>query len=327
MTWRNLSSLNEPAAAQARGAFDSALRESGGRPAESTVADAQVTISENESAFLLVEEFKRADERQVWIASWRRGPVDSAGATSASIEKKLVWEQDEPILDVAVLPDSLLILTPSALIRSAPRQSAPIAWQKPWPRDVRGRLRVKGGVIEARLPGASCGGTMEPLAIACKASDEPWPLDSGGRALLLATFASNRNYFDGRVVTQSGARKTVPPFYSAASADSFWILATADGRASIFDGAMEPAGNAGTWGSDLANSDARCGGAPVALASRPGDGPDAVQAYALVNRSAVPIGKPVEMPGPVTALWTPGIAVARNGSSWQAYAIAVHCAQ
>ena len=50
---------------------------------------------------------------------------------ASSLEKRLLWEQDEPILDVAIVGDALLVLTPSALLRTAPRQSVPIASPKP----------------------------------------------------------------------------------------------------------------------------------------------------------------------------------------------------
>jgi hypothetical protein len=325
VSWRNLSSLGSAALAQARGSFEAALRESGARTGEAVAVEAQVTLSENAATYLLVEELRKGDDRQVWIASWRRGGGPTSGP-AAAIEKRLLWEQEEPILDVAVLHEGLLVLTPTALLRTAPRQSAPIVDHGTWPRDVRGRLRINGGAVQAHLPGVSCSGSIEPLTLSCKASDEPWTLESG-RALLLASFAANRNYFDGRVVTQAGLRKTVGGFYSAAAVDGAWILAMLDGRAALFDAAMEPAGTAGQWGSDVAASEARCGGSPVVLASRGGDGPDAVQAYAIANRSAVAIGAPVEFGGPVTALWTPGIAVAREGTIYRAYLLAVTCGQ
>jgi hypothetical protein len=322
VTWRNVSSLGSAAAALGRGAFEAAMRDAGGRVGEGA-AEAQLTISENGSAYLLVEEFRKGDDRQVWIASWKRG---SAGpATSAAIEKRLLWEQDEAILDAAVIEGGMLVLTPSAVIRTATGQSAPIQSSRPWPRDLRGRLRVNGAGIQAYLPGVACSGTLDPLSVACKASDEPWTIDSG-RALLLATFAANRNSFDGRVLTQAGVRKTVAPFYAAAAADNSWILTGVDGRASIFDSALESVGIAGAWGSDVAASDARCGGAPVVLATRAGDGPDAVQAYAVGNRAVTPVGAAAEFPGPVTALW-PGVAVVRTGTKSQAYGITVTCGQ
>ncbi len=325
VSWRNLSSLGSAALAQARGSFEAAMRDSGARSGEGAAVEAQVTLSENAASYLLVEEFRKGDDRQVWIASWRRGGGPASGP-AAVIEKRLLWEQEEPILDVAVLREGLLVLTPTALLRTAPRQNAPIVSHGPLPRDIRGRLRINGGAVQAHLPGISCSGSTEPLTLSCKASDEPWTLESG-RALLLASFAANRNFFDGRVVTQAGLRKTVGAFYSAAAVDGAWILAMLDGRAAFFDGAMDPAGTAGQWGSDVAVSEARCGGSPVVLASRAGDGSDAVQAYAIVNRSAVSIGAPVEFGGAVTALWASGIAVTRNGPVYQAYAVTVSCAQ
>jgi hypothetical protein len=321
VSWRNLSTLGSAAAAQARAAFDSALGTRIGEPA----AEAQITISENATAYLLVEEFRKGDDRQVWMASWKRAATTSA--PPVTIEKRLLWEQDEPILDAAPAPDSLYVLTPTAVIRVSPRQTAPIAASRPWPRDLRGHIRLNGAGLQVYLPGLSCSGTLEPLTVTCKPSDESWTIESGSRALLLANFAAGRNFFDGRVMTQSGARKTIAPFYSAAAADAFWILATTDGRAEIYDGAMERVGTAGLWGSDVAGVDTRCGGAPIVLATRPGEGPDAVQAYAIVNRTAVAAGAAAEMPGPVTALWSPGVAIVRTGGRYQAYALTVSCAQ
>ena len=49
--------------------FEVALRESGGRPSESGAVEARVTLSENQSQYLLVAEARKGDERQTWIAS------------------------------------------------------------------------------------------------------------------------------------------------------------------------------------------------------------------------------------------------------------------
>jgi hypothetical protein len=324
VTWRNLSSIGSAAAGEARTAFEASLRESGSKAADAAggPVEAQVTISENASAYLLVEEFRKGDERQVWMATWRRAGGGVA-APAASVEKRLLWEQQETVLDAATVGDSLLVLTPTALIRTTPRQSAPIAWSKPWPRDLRGRLRVSGDTVQVFLPGIQCTGNMEPLNLQCKASDSAWGIETGGR-LLLANYAASRNYFDGRVATESG-QKAMGAFYSAAAADAFWILTMVDGRAEIFDAALDPLGNAGAWGSDLAAADTRCGGNPVVLATRPGDGPDAIQAFAIANRSATAVGQPLEVPGQVTALWSPGTAVVRSGNQHQVYAITVSC--
>lgn len=318
VTWRNLSSTLPDAVAQARTAFESSVR-----VGEGPGAEAQMTISENASSGLLIEQLRRGEDQQVWMVSFKR--VAGAGpAAAVTIEKRLLWEDDEPILDIAPYSDGFLVLTPTALVRTATRQRIRLTAAKPWPRDVRGRLRVNAGAVQVHLPGLACAGSLAAeLTLTCGSSDEPWTLDSG-RALLLATYAAGRNYFDGRVVTQNGARKTVPPFYTAAAAGSYWLLSLTDGQAAIFDAAFDRAGSIPGWGSDLAAANMQCGGAPVVLATRPGEIRDALQAYAITGGGARPLGQPLEFNGPVTALW-PGVAVVRNGR-FQAYAISVVCA-
>jgi hypothetical protein len=183
-----------------------------------------------------------------------------------------------------------------------------------------------------------CNGTVQPsLSAVCGPSEEPWVIESGSRAILLAGFAAGRNYFDGRVVTQSGVRKSVGPFYSAAAVDdgaaTSWLLAQLDGRTEIVDASLEPAGNIPAWGSDIVGLDARCAGTSPVLATRPGDATeaDSVQAFALVNRSPMPLSPAVTFPGPVTALWpvasASALAVAHDLASgiYTAYVLSLAC--
>jgi hypothetical protein len=296
VSWRNISSTPPEAVAQARAAFESAVRVSNGSPA----AEAQLTISENASLGLLVEEFSKGGERQVWMAPFRRAAVTTAPAV---LEKRLLWEQEEQILDVAALPEGLLVLTPSAVVNTATKQRFRLPALKPWPRDVRGRLQVNGAAAQVQLPGMSCTGTVE-LALKCGPPDD------------VATLAPGRNYF---------VRKNAPPYYTAAPADSLWFLTLTDGTTGIFDAAFDRIGSVTGWGSDVASAGIRCGGAPVVFAARPGEGRDEVQAYAIVNRSPVAVGQPVEFAGPVTALW-PGVAVVHETGKYRAYAISLVCA-
>jgi len=350
VSWRNLSSLGSRDLEQARGWFETALRESGARVVETTpTVEAHLTLSENQSQYLLVEEAHKGDERQVWISSWRRAvPAASAPAQTLALARKLVWEQPEPILDIAFPPAAMLVLSPLRITRYAqqsaqwePRESAAISPAHPWPRDLRGRVRVTGQSFGAYLPGMACNGSVSAqLTLDCKPSDEPWVLESGGRLLLLASFALERNYFDGRVVTQAGVRKTVAPFYSAAAFEdqgrAVWLLALVDGRTQILDAALEPTGafNA-AWGSDIAGAAGRCGGGSQILASRPTDSADAdaVQAFAVASGAPAPVTAPVEFPGPVTALWPSGadsvLAVVHDSTSgkYLAYLLTVTCGE
>jgi hypothetical protein len=344
--YRNLSSMGPAEIGQARGAFEAALKEAGLRVSEvAPVAELRLTFSENQSQYLLVEEARKGDQRQVWMAAWKRAGPAAAAFSGMALDRKLVWEQEEQILDVAFPAVGMLVLSPSKLTLYTrqngswePRQAVPLAPGKPWPRDLRGRLRVTGASFQASLPGVECRGAAEPaLSIDCRPSEDPWVLESGSRASLAANFNPARNHFDGRVATRTGLRKTVAPFYSAASVEEqgwpLWLLAMLDGRTQIFDAGLNPVGLIASWGSDIAGTEASCGGGSQVLATRPGDAgePDAIQAFAVVNRAAKPLTAPVEFAGPVAALWpsspTSALAVARNPLTgrYAAYVITVLC--
>ncbi|MBZ5624819.1 MAG: hypothetical protein LAQ69_39885, partial [Acidobacteriia bacterium] len=271
----------------------------------------------------------------------------SVTAAGVALERKLIWEQDEQMLDVAFPAGGMVVLSPSRVTVYtrqngpwAPSASLPLAPTRPWPRDLRGHLRVNTAVFQAYLPGMACSGAVAPsLSLDCRPSEEPWVLESGSRALLLGYFAVTRNYFDGRVTTQTGLRKTIAPFYSAASVEeqgrTLWLLAMVEGHTLVLDASLDPAGSIPSWGSDIAGTDARCGGGSQVLATRPGDGatPDALQAFSIVNHAAAPLTPPLEFPGPVTALWTSGgtsaMAIVRNLATgkYEAYVITVSCGE
>jgi len=357
--YRSVSSQGPAELGQARGAFEAALKEAGLRVSDvAPVAELRLTLSESQTQYLLVEEARKGDERQVWMAAWKRAEPAATALAGMALDRKLVWEQEEQILDVAFPAAGMLVLSPSRVTLYTqrenggwePRQAVPLAPGKPWPRDLRGRLRVTGASFQAFLPGMACGGAAEPsLSIDCRAGDEPWALGSGSRATLLANFAATRNHFDGRVATGTGLQKTIAPFYSAASAGErksaaeqkpageqsqpLWLLAMLDGRTQVFDAWLDPVGAIASWGSDIAGTEASCGGGSQVLATRPGDAgePDAVQAFAIVNRAAAPLTPPVEFAGPVTALWpssaTSALAVERDPLTgrYAAYLITVVC--
>ena len=352
VSWRNLSSLASGDFNQARMAFDAALREAGARVGQKEdapgglshqdpVADARLTLSGNPSQFLLVEEIRKAEDRQVWIASWKRpAPTGAPAGSTLTLEKKLVWEQEEQILDVVMLGTGVLVLSPSrvSLRGDTATQSVPLTSPRPWPRDLRGHLQVSGGGFKAYLPGVACSGAADPaLTMECHPSDQPWTLDAGPRGVLLASFTPGRNHFDGRVSTSNGIRKTVAAFFSAASAEengrAYWLLAMLDGRTQIFDAGFDPVGSVAAWGSDLAATGAHCGGGSQILATKAGEAsePDAIRAFGLVNRTPVPLSAPLGLPGPVTAFWSLGgnaaLAVVGDLATgrYQAYAITVNC--
>ncbi len=343
--WRNASTLAAPQLSAARSAFETALTQAGVRLVDAAPGvQARMTLSQNQSQYLLVEELRKGDDRQVWIAAWKRTRPAPPVPAVVNLERKLIWEQEEQILDVAFPPGGMLLLTLSNLTLLAknaghwqPKATVPLNPPKPWPRDPRGRLRLLADAFQAYVPGAICNGSLEPLSVDCHATAEPWVLESGSRAMLLGTFPPAKNYFDGHVITQTGQPKTVPPFYSAASVEEegrpLWLLAQVNGKTQIFDPAFEPAGSLAGWGSDIAGVDASCADGSAVLATRPGDGtaPDALQPFSLVNRNPVPLAEAAEFPGPVLALWPAGgpsaVAVVRNlaTANYEAYFLTVVC--
>jgi len=307
LTVRNLSTAGPGEAAEVRRTFETAMRAGGARMVDAPPAtEVRLTLSEDLTHFVLVAEIRRGGERQVLLNSWLRSPAPSQPVTSqVSLERKLLWEQDQPILDVAQAGDGMLVLDPLRilLVRGAERQSVPVQMARPWPRDMRGRLAVSSPAFTAWLPGAVCRGNMQPqLSVECSESQEPWLLAPGA----IAVFAPDRNFFGGRADIASWGARDVPPFYSAAPAGDAWVFAGTDGRARIYTRGWQEAGSIGRWGSDLAGIQTPCGAR--ILATRPGGGPepDAIQPYGLMEGAANPAGPALDFPGPVTALWSTG---------------------
>ena len=331
LTVKNLSTLSAAGAEEIRRVFDSELK-----TAPQPAAQVDLTISENLTEFVLVAEIRRQGGRQVLVESWPRTTVIAASAGKdkpprVTLEKKLVWEQDLPILDVAQAGDALLVLdaTRVLLIRGAQRESAPIPAPRPWPRDLRGRLTAVANAFTTYLPGVICRGSTAPqLALACRDSREPWLLAPGA----LAQFAPDRNLFSGHIDVEPGGARDLPAFYSAAPAAGAWIFAAADGRAHVYTSTWEPAGVIDQWGSDIAAIETPCG--PRVAATRPtgSNAPDALQAYdpAPTGGSPTPGGPALEFPGPVTALWSTGktaTAVTRDLETgrYAAFIVAASC--
>src|ERR1022692_48106 len=107
---RNLTSLPASDLSKAQAAFSRGLRKVG-----KNVAEVTLTISENVRGYLLVAEVRHEGGRSVDMA-----PFEAARSLPAElpvIQKSLVWEQDEPILDLAIRGDQMLVLGTASLTR------------------------------------------------------------------------------------------------------------------------------------------------------------------------------------------------------------------
>jgi len=305
---RNISSLPATEVSRAEVAFTRALQRRG---RGSTPVDVVMTISENLRGYVLVAEIRHASGTVVEMVEFRLAPP-AAPARAAIIDSKLLWEQETPILDIAVLPDSMLVLDTAGLARYERRAGK---WDRVAvveipviTRDPRGRLETNGDSATIHEPGVTCTVTVKMAATP--------QCEEGGH------FKAARNTQD--------LHDWRSEFFASAELGSDTLLAGVDGRIHIYDAMHAPQAVFDGWGSDFALI-AACGGPHIAIAGS-GDAasPDSIALYDLVNRTPVRVSEPVELSGPVTALWPAGegaVAVTRNLSTgkYGAYSLTLDC--
>jgi hypothetical protein len=359
LTMHNTSTLTESDAGAIRQALRSELRSQGFRFARASRAKAEVrvTLSENADGYLWIAEIRSGDSSRVRMVSVPRVPPPPASSTPEplSVRKAFIFEQEEPILDFALLgPDMfglthLLLLEPEriSLFKKPggswePERSISISHAKPWPRDVRGRLITHGDQgFNVYLPGVKCAGALQPeLSAECHESQDPWSLNPGIGNETGAHFVADRNFFEGRVALGTDQEISLLPFYSAAEipgrAGPAWAFAGVDGQVRLIEKNSEPVATWEGWGSSIVSLRSGCGKGWQLLVTRPGDGtePDAVQAFEVSGRRAAPVSAPVEFPGPVMEMWPSNDGAAAEAISknlktgrYEAFTLSVSCGQ
>ena len=307
---RNISSLPATEVSRAEVALTRALQRRG---RGSTPVDVVVTISDNLRGYVLVAEIRRASGTVVEMMEFRLVPP-AAPARAAIIESKLVWEQETAILDVALLEDSMLVLDTAGLSRYERRdgkwERAVAAEMPVIVRDPRGRLEVNGESVTIHGPGVTC---TVPTKMTTPAQCE-----DGGQ---FKAARNTRDLHDWR-----------GDFFSSSEPAGDTVVAEVDGRIHIYDAAHAPQAVFDGWGSDFAVI-AACGGRHIAITGS-GDAasPDSIALYDLVDHALVSVSEPIDLPGPVTALWPAGdgaMAVARNLSTgkYAAYSLTLDCSR
>ncbi len=265
------------------------------------------TLSENLKGYLLVAEMHRENESIVEIASVAGlGPMPET-VLGFRLVRRLLWEQEAPILDVVVAGDQMLVLDTAELTRYEQRDSK---WQKaeavaldiPPVRDARGRLIVTGNSVAAEAAGMACRGTWRPaVVVECQ---------SGGR------FTAGRN-----TIEEAGGQ----PYFTRAEIGGDHVVAAADGRTHVYDAAGKQLNAFDAW-SDFAVVASACADAKLIGAYAT----NSLALFDIVNHNPVRVSDTMEVPGPVTAMWpaeNAAVVVVRNKdtSRYEAYSIAVDC--
>lgn len=312
-----------------RQALEAEIAVQGGRlvapSPDSPPADAQVqvTISQNVEGYVLIAEIHMGEAQQVAIVAVAptEEPAPQPGPMPV-IQRKIVWRQSRPILDftqAAMDANHTLwyVLEPNQLVVHEFSAAAPVL-QQALPvsplyasRDPRGHLLVTDATnVTAWIAGSRCDGRWSPsFTVECSPNPgQQWPMGTASWV-----FDAPRNYFSGGMILSYDLVARFPAFYSAASpspvaggqSTSRWILAGLDGQAQLFAGAAEPAAAFAGWGSDILSVAPVCGSAWQVLVTGTGDWtqPDRIQLYEIADRRAAPVGEPLEIPGPILALW------------------------
>ncbi len=347
LTIRNSSSISSDDVPQIRKTLELELRGAGVqlRSEENAATAVRVTLSENARGYLWVAEVQQGSETRVAMLEVERTNADvPVTAQSVTLRKTLLWSQPNLMLDAALikvgLQDYIAVLEPTQVVvyrmtggKPQIEQTLAIPNARAG-RDPRGLLvPATGYPFDVYVPGITCTSNAAlPLYLSCKQSDDPWPMGSQK-----AFFNSSRNYFTGALAP--GIGRQAPPFYSAAelprSNYSLWIFAGVNGQFRAVDKINDvPLSVASTreWGSDIA-SIRGCGNATYVVASTPGSSDeDSIRAYEVTDRDPLAVSLPLQMMGPVLALWREGdaaTAVVKNNRTnfYEAHSISVGCSQ
>jgi hypothetical protein len=355
--FENRSSLSPAEFSAIRAALEEAMKKAGAHLTEGTgTAGVTFTLSEKPSGLLWVAEVSFDDRREILILEAARPGPESAGTEvpAVVIRKELVIEQDMPILDFAVinLPDGRffdLVLLDAAGVTLYHREANQWVVRSSYParanaaasRDLRGRIEEDKNFFTVHLPGLECKGhAYREVEFGCEERDparSEVPLFSSEEVEELAAWVPGRNYFTLEFRNIGGMVRSRQIVFSAAPAgpkdDTPWVRADLDGVARLYteDRALA---DLGMWGSDVAAIESSCGSGHQILATGVGDWTerDTVQAYQVDGAGAVAVSVPLELPGPVTALWTASdarraAAVVRSliTGKYEAYSLAISC--
>jgi hypothetical protein len=225
----------------------------------------------------------------------------SAPPVRVALTLRPIVALDHRILDVARSDDEMLVLTPDAVLRYEDErdnwrlaESAALSVTRPWPRDMRGRLRLASRRLEVFLPGVTCAGSHDPLTLTCAEGSAAWPIDTDD-----AYLDPLRNHF----TTRDGLA-----FYGAARLSTVpgrLIAATLDHRLTFVTDNTPPAATL-VRADDVAGVQVPCVPAGLIVASIVDEDGGALGAFEVVQRSLLPVTPPLRTIGDVTALWSTG---------------------
>lgn len=302
---RNLSQAPPSEMSAAQRAVIQTLRASG---AGDKTAEIAFSLSRNPSTRLVVAEIRRGSESTVLLAPYE---ADAKPVAALSLERSPLWEQTARILDAEPVETGVLILDGQRIALAASgeiRQQTAVPNGKPWPRDLRGRLHVRGDSFTAFVSDTRCTGTWRPeLKASCEQGAADWPLAPG------------RNHFQ---------LPKLPPAFSLARAERFVVVAGVDGKTRLMTENGATVAELARWGASAASGPKGCAEGTVVVATDASE--RTLQAFDVSGGEARPLSEPMDSGGVVTELQESAggftaVVFQAGTRKHAAYRVTVHC--
>jgi hypothetical protein len=360
-SWQNHSDLSPATSERMREAFQAELDRQHLSMTESSGADLSIQLTQGPSLIYLIAALSTEKGQTIASVSFPKAQFSAAervGAVS-KIDRQLLWQQPEAMLDLAQLddsigkPDLLLVLGRSSLSlyrrdkeQWALKDSVPLPRVNPPLRDPRGEIHLDDHFFQFHLPGFECDGDgWQKLAFECEERKGIWRAEFD--AMLPFSLDAGRNFFavDPHYI---GPKKfpiigffSAFPFLSTEDQVGFQaILAGADGHNYFYQSgdemehapeSLEPI--SANWGSELITSPTDCRENSLVLATGSHDRTfrDTLQGFQLDQKTVTPATTVIEFPGPVLSLrWekrSAAIAIVFNltTGNHEAYRVTMEC--
>lgn len=194
LLWQNRSSIPDAQSEMLREWFEKELGiESVAGSQESGVSALHVSVEETPSCILLVAEIPSSPEGQTRMSAFPRSalPLPDKPSTDRRLQKELIWQQREPILDAVEFiseeskQNVLLLLSRDSFSHYEGgkghwvlRSSKPIPAPEAPTRDPRGQIQFSSeheNQVQINLPGRVCEVKLADESVpTCKPGTEPW---------------------------------------------------------------------------------------------------------------------------------------------------------
>jgi len=330
--WENRSSVSTATSERMREAFEAEFERLRSRLDFAPGAELSILITEGPSHIYLLAEDSSHDQEFIGSVTFPKSQFPAAEriATVRTLDRQLLWQQPEMILDLAQSndpsgkPDVMVVLGQEILSlykwnqeKWVLKDATHLPNRRPLLRGLRGEIHLEDHFFQFHLPGFECDGdAWQKLSFECEEQSGIWR--AGFDPALPFSMDAGRNFFTVDPHYIGPKRFSLVGFFSVAPYDQSRVhfqdqkaLAGADGHTYVYLSGNErekipeslerlPV----NWGSDLVELSADCRERSLVLASGAGDhsSQDTLQGFEVDPKAVTPVTAVTELPGPILAL-------------------------